>query len=160
MHYFEQVEMPGKSLRLLAAKALLDFVGTEGMQAEATNLLVRGMDSPSIRHLAGMSTADNDEVRAVFRTVLRELGIDSPSPREAVILVATEVASRITTGVMSPYDGAKEIWNIAVRLPLEHFPEFDAFVYAASEWEERPEDEMVFAEGIVAAARDLVGANS
>jgi hypothetical protein len=152
--------MPGESLRLVAAKAFLDLVGPEAMQAEAVKLLVGGVDSPSIRHLAGMSTADNDEVRAVFRLVLRELDIESPSPREAVILVATEVASRITTGAMSPYDGAKQIWNIAVRLPLERFPEFDAFVYAASEWEDRPEDETVFAAGIVAAAHQLVGTNS
>lgn len=152
--------MPGESLRLVAAKALLDLLGTEAMQAEAVTLLVGGVDSPSIRHLAGMSTADSDEVGAAFRTVLREQGIESPSPREAALLIATEVASRITTGAMSPYDGAKEIWNIGRRLPLEQFPEFDSFVYAASEWEDRPEDETVFAQGIVAAARDLVGASN
>jgi hypothetical protein len=152
--------MSGESLRLVAAKHLLDLVGPEAMQTEATNLLVRGVDSPSVRLLAGMSTTDNNEVRAVCRTALRELGIESPSPREAAILVATEVANRITAGAVSPYDGAKEIWNIAVRLPLEHFPDFDAFVYAASEWEERPENRTVFAAGVVAAAHNLIGVNN
>jgi hypothetical protein len=151
--------MPGENLRLLAAKDLLGLVGPEDMASEATTALLEGVDSPSIRQLAGMSSAESDEVRGVFQSALRELDIESPSPREAAILVATEVASRITEGSVSPYDGAKEIWHIVRRLPLERFPELDTFVYGASEWKERPEDQKNFADGIVAAAHDLVVAN-
>jgi hypothetical protein len=41
----------------------------------------------------------------------------------------------------------------------EHLPELDTFIYAASEWEDRPEDQKNFAAGIVAAAHDLLVAN-
>jgi len=145
--------MPGESLRLVAAKDLLGFIGPEAIVSKAANVLNEGVDSHSIRQLAGMSSAESDEVRTVFHAALRELGLEAPSPHEAAILVATEVASRIAGGSTSPYDGAKEIWNIVRRLPLEPLPELDTFVYGASEWEERPEDQKNFAAGIVAAAK-------
>ena len=95
--------------------------------------------------------------RFVRRSV--ELAIEIPSSREAVTLLVTEVARRIAQGTVSPYEGAKEIWHVATSSD-EHFPEFDAFVYAASEWEERPKAHKSFAAAIVAAARDLVASSS
>lgn len=154
--------MPGEGLRLLAAKDLLGLVGPEAMPSEATNALLQGVDSPSLRLLAGLSNAAgaaSDEMRGVFQAAMRELDIESPSPRETAFLVATEIASRIIAGTVSPFDGAREIWHIVGLLPLEDLPEFDAFGYAASEWEERPKDQKNFAAGIVAAAHDLVVAN-
>ena len=148
--------MSREALRLLAARDLLGLVGPEAMPPEATNELLEGLDSPSIRRLAGLSRAETDEARGVFQAALLELDIECPSPREAAILVATEVARRITDGTVSPYDGAKQIWNLVRLVPLEPFPEFDTFVYGASEWEERPEDHEIFAAGIVAAAHHLV----
>jgi hypothetical protein len=144
-----------EDFRLLAAKDLLDFVGPDAMPPAATRALVEGIDSPSVRQLAGMDGADNEDLRATFRSVLRELEIEIPSRREAAILVATEVARGITQGTISPYEGATEIWGIVVS-SREHLPELDTFIYAASEWEDRPEDHNLFAAGIVAAARDLV----
>ena len=138
---------------VLAAKDLLGFVGADAMPPEATRALLEGIDSPSVRQLAGMDGADSEDVRATFRVALRELGIEIPSRREAAILLATEVARGITQGTVSPYEGATEIWGI-VRSSHEHLPELDTFVYGASEWEERPKARKRFAAGIVAAARD------
>jgi hypothetical protein len=150
--------MSREALRLLAAKDLLDFGGADAMPAEATQALLEGIDSPAVRRLAGMDGADGDDVRAAFRSALRELAIEIPSRREAAILLATEVARRITQGTVSPHEGAREIWGV-VRSSREHLPELDTFVYGASEWEERPKDQNNFAAGIVAAAHDLVLAN-
>ena len=68
--------MSKEALRLLAAKDLLDFVGPDAMPPEATRVLLEGIDSPSVRQLAGMDGADSDDVRATFRSVLRELDIE------------------------------------------------------------------------------------
>jgi len=144
-----------EDFRLLAAKDLLGFVGPDAMPSEATRALVDGIDSPSVRQLAGMDGADSDDMRATFRAALRELAIEFPSPREAAILLATEVARRITQGTVSPYEGATEIWGI-VRSSGEGLSELDDFVYGASEWEELPKSHKRFAVGIVAAAHDLV----
>ena len=43
----------------------------------------------------------------------------------------------------------------AIHPPVE----LHTFVYADSEWDERPEDGNIFAEGVVAAARDLARAD-
>ncbi len=150
--------MVAENLRLVTAKYMLDAVGTDAIVSAATNALMEGVDSPSLRQLAGMNGADSAEVRAVFRATLRELQIESPTPREAAMLVATEIAMRITRGVISPYDGAKEIWQICAGLPEDELRELDPFVYAASEWEERPKDRDRFAAGILGAAHDLVHA--
>ena len=138
---------------------MLGFVGADAMPPEATRALLEGIDSPSVRRLAGMDGGDSEDVRATFRATLRELAIEIPSPHEAVTLLVTEVARRITQGTVSPYEGAKEIWHIATSSD-EHFPEFDDFVYAASEWEQRPKAHKRFAAGVVAAARDLVLSSS
>jgi hypothetical protein len=151
--------MIADDLRMLAAKDLLGFVGAEVMPPEAMRALLDGIDSPSVRQLARMDEADSEDVRATFRAALRELAIELPSRREAAILLATEVARRITEGAISPYEGATEIWGIA-QSSREHLPELDTFVYGASEWEERPKDRNRFAAGIVAAARDLVVSGS
>ena len=148
--------MVDESLRLLAARELLHFVGPAALVSAAADALGQGVDSPSIRQLAGMDSGEGDDVRAVFDTALRELGIEKPSPREATMLIAAEVARRIEASTVSPYEGAKEIWHLAVGLHPEHFPELDPFVYAASEWDERPRDQQLFAAGILAAAHDLV----
>ena len=146
-----------ENLRLLAAKRLLDFVGPEAFPAAATQALVEGVDSPSIRRLAGMDGADAGAIRATFRAALAELAIEMPAQREAAIVVATDIAARIVGGAVPPYQGAKAIWGVARSVWPEDLPELDAFVYAASEWDERPRDRKRFDAGIVAAAHDLVG---
>ena len=143
------------NFRLLAAKDLLGYVGAEAMPPAATRALLEGIDTPSVRQLAGMDGDASEDVRATFLAALRELGIELPSEREAALLLATEVAGRITQGTVSPYEGATEIWRI-VQSSDEHLPELDTFVYGASEWEERPNARDRFAAGIVAAARGLV----
>jgi hypothetical protein len=148
-----------ENFRLLAAKDLLGFAGPDAMPPEATRALVDGIDSPSVRQLAGMDGADSEDLRATFRSVLRELEIEIPSRREAAILVATEIARGITQGTVSPYEGATEIWGLVIS-SRELLTELDAFIYAASEWEDRPEDHTLFAAGIMAAAHDLVHSGS
>lgn len=77
--------------------------------------------------------------------------------RQAVELLARQVAERILEGTVSPEGGAKDIWDLTVHIaPAEFIPEFDTFIYGASEWDERPQDRPAFTEGILAAAHDLL----
>jgi hypothetical protein len=63
-------------------------------------------------------------------------------------------------GEMTPYDCARRI-AVMCRSKNIHPPvELHTFVYADSEWDERPEDGNVFAEGVVEAARDLAAPKS
>ena len=103
-----------------------------------------------------MTAADADEAKAMFDRVLAELDIPRPSKRDAVMHLARETAERIVNGATAPYEGAKQIWELFLRLPDEDLSELHSFVYAASEWEDRPEDRHAFEDGVVAAARELV----
>ncbi len=79
-----------------------------------------------------------------------------PSKRDAVMRLARETARGIIAGTVEACVGAKQIWDLTLRVSGEDFPELDSFIYAASEWEERPEDRMALMAGIVAASTDLV----
>jgi hypothetical protein len=143
-----------EKLRLVAAKEMLGAIGADDLAAAATEALVEGVDTPSVVRLAGMTGADSDEVRAVFAAALRELGIGTPTRREALMMLITEVARRITEGTISPYDGATEIWRLS--LGEEDLPDLDTFAYVASEWEERPQQHKKWAAAVMAAASGLV----
>jgi len=55
-----------------------------------------------------------------------------------------------------PYTGARSIWEVVADRPLEIRSKADPFVYAASEWEGRPEDREDFERGMVDEARRLL----
>lgn len=61
----------------------------------------------------------------------------------------------ILDGRVTPQDGSGQIAALcrdaAIHPPLP----LHTFVYADSEWDERPKDGDIFAEGVIAAARDL-----
>jgi hypothetical protein len=150
--------MKCERLLLAASKVVLDLAGPETLPTIATDALVDGCDSPSLRMLAGVADAQSDEARSLFATALAELELPFPTARDAVMILATDIATKVLDGTTAPFLGAQQVWELSLRAPREHLPQLDTFVYAASEWEDRPEDRNIFAEGIVAAARDLLGA--
>jgi hypothetical protein len=143
-------------LELVAAKAALDLAGPEGFPAAATVALTEGVDSPALRVLAGLSEADVDQASALLGQALEELNLPAPTPRTAVLDLARELAREILDATLAPHEGARRIWDLTLRVQGEDLPELDSFVYAASEWEERPEDRAHFEAGIISAARDLL----
>src|SRR4051794_1458948 len=75
--------------------------------------------------------------------------------RGAVMGVARDICQAILEGSVTPYDGARRIGDLTLQID-EHLAALDTFVYAASEWDERPQDGNIFADGVVAAAKDIV----
>ena len=140
-------------LASVAARMVLELAGPEDLSGAAVAALEGGLDSPALVALAG---ADACEARPLFDRALEELKISKPSPREAVIRLAQDEATRIVGGTVAPYAGAKRIWELTSRVPTVRIPELDPFIYAASEWEERPEDRVHFEQGIISEARALL----
>ena len=64
-------------------------------------------------------------------------------------------AEAICSGVITAAGGQADAEGHASCSPRP-LPELDTFVYAASEWDDRPEDQQTFEKGILAAASDLV----
>lgn len=149
--------MKGDTLSLDASSIVLGVIRSDGLPAVAATALADGWDSPSLRVLAGSPRSDPD-VRSLFERALSELNVSLPTPREAVIVLANDIAASVLAGTVAPYDGAQRITELSLRLPedAEHLHELDTFIYAASEWDDRPEDANIFAEGVVSAARELL----
>ena len=152
--------MKTKNLELVAAQLALGLVLPEELPRVAVDALEAGCDSPSLRVLAGLTMTEIGEARQLFDRVLGELQLRNASRQQAVVQLAKERAREILSGERSPYQGAKEIWQLSLRLHEVHLPELDSFIYYASEWENRPEDRYVFEAGIVDAARELLGFRS
>jgi len=147
--------MRSQALGVTACKVQLGLLSAGVVPDVATEALARGCDTPSLRRLAGLLGSETEEVGPLLDRALAELGSPQLSNAAAVMRLAHEISQAIIAGTTAPYDGAKQIWALTLRAPGERFPDLDTFIYAASEWEERPEDRQLFDEGIVAAARDL-----
>lgn len=134
-----------------AGLLLLDDFAEIGMGA-----MLDGCDSPALRILAGLRPEEAHEARALFEQTLAELNIPKPSERDAVMHLAREVAKRILSGATTPYEGATEIWDLTHCLEDPRTSELDGFVYAWSEWEDRPEDHRIIESWIMTEARELM----
>jgi hypothetical protein len=98
--------------------------------------LARGCDTLSVRRLAALMGSETEEVGPLLDRALAELGSPQLGDADGVSRLAREISQAIVAGTTAPYHGA-------------------TFIYAASEWGERPEDRQRFEEGIVVAAREL-----
>jgi hypothetical protein len=126
----------------------------EDFPAVAARALEEGYDSPSLRTLAGL-VEDTSEARSMFDRCLEELNITKPDTLRAVMRLVRETARGIVQAEVEPCQGAQAIWELTLLVD-ERMPELDTFVYAASEWPDRPEDSEMFKEAVVAAAREFV----
>ena len=132
-------------LRLLPPKTLPDV---------ATSALEEGFDSPSLRRLA---VADDDDDRAaLFNAVTAELGLRPMTPDDAVGEYALWVCKQISRGELAPYEGAKAIWDATLQLDTSPPKTLHPFIYAASEWQDRPPDRPFFEDAVRTHALQLV----
>ncbi len=99
----------------------------------AVEALVAGLDSDSLRMLAGLLRIEIDEARGLFAKALQELGIPALSQRDAAIIYAIDISRKIVRGDLTPQDGAAKICVVAHAVADLDFHEFDTFVYAESE---------------------------
>lgn len=74
---------------------------------------------------------------------------------ERLVSAAREISGSILDGSLTPYEGARRIAALCRAESIHPPEELHTFVYADSEWDDRPEDGNTFAEGVVAAANDL-----
>lgn len=147
--------MSTEDVEILAARVALGTVSPNAVIQTATNALLEGADTPSLRVLAGLCGSETEDVIPLFRKALHEMGLEVPSRQHAVISFAQSTARRISSGELDPGEGAKQIWELTLEEPEGGTHRLDPFVYAASEWDDRPEDRDVLSEMIVSAAEDL-----
>ena len=142
-------------LEKIAESFVLGTLYVETIPSWATDALQTGYDSPSLRQLAGTDVDDHQEIRDLFQESLRELGVSLPSPSEAGLSKAKEIADEIVRGVVTPYVGARTIWtSIYTRFP--DLRELRPFVGYASDYEDDEKHREEYERLIIAESRLLL----
>ena len=139
----------------VAALLVLDKQPTEALPDVATDALLRGIDSPSLRALAGTPASDVRESRDLFWAAMNELHVDPPTADEARWSLVLSWARDIEAGRVSPAEGARRIWWDGWE-ELGRPDELTVFVGLASEWEDDENHRDAYERDIRRAASKLI----
>lgn len=143
-------------LQVALARLVVDDQPTEELPGLATEALVRGLDSPALRELAGTPRAEVRDARDRFLCATAELGFPTPTEEQARRLLVRHWAEQMTTGALSPYAASRSIWKKAAwELPED--AGLMVFVGLASEWEDHPEDRREIEAQMLQEAARIVG---
>jgi hypothetical protein len=90
------------------------------MPAIALEALEQGLDSPSLRILAGLTKDENEFIlERYLKDTLRELSIDLPDKRRAAIEVGLAIADEIIEGKRKIFEGVQDIkWKAIDAYPF------------------------------------------
>lgn len=93
----------------------------EALPGIATQLLVDGHDSPSLRDLAGLDLAPYDfrDAADLLERIIPEMGIDEPSISRRLEIAAAILAYQCVANEISPRRTTHRFYSLAVR---EQYP--------------------------------------
>ncbi len=140
------------TLDIAEALFVLNLLSNDKLPEVAVAALVDGIDNRPLRILAGLSSVELQTAREFFTQALELLGRGKLSKEEAARRYTRFVARQILSGELSPYEGARRIWGASTKVDTE-FHDVDPFIYAASEYEDRPEDREFFTKEILLEAQ-------
>lgn len=142
-------------LKVLHAKWTLQSVYTEDVPEICEGLIRAGLDSPTMRKLAGMGPSEYDQVPQLLPRLFSETGMEEKTKIEAAWLLVHEYSNRVLDGTMGAYEGARRIGQFGNDFdPL--FPYLRPFVAAWYEWDEYPEHSQALESKIRTAASAIL----
>ena len=151
--YAEPV-MEADPLQVAAWRMAAGRLASEDLPEIAVEALVRGLDSPALRVLAGQARSDVRDSADLFRVALDELGIELPDADRARWQLARRTAGQIVTGRIGAARGANELW-LAYQYVRDN-GDLRIFVGLASMLDDHPGDVERIEAAIVVAARELL----
>lgn len=120
----------------LQARWHLEMIAPEELPDFATDLLVRGIESPAVIELAGMVRPSFWEASPVLERAFREADLPSLSREDALWRVAYATARNILDDRVTPREGATLLWQICSELDMPEPLRY--FVYLAADYGEGP----------------------
>lgn len=127
---------------------------SEALPEIATDALVCGLDSPSLRMLAGQPPTDVRDSTDLFRAALDELGIDLPDAETAHWALVRQTLSGVVAGLTNPGRGASELWPAYQH--VRDSGDLRIFIGLDSQLEDHPEDRAEIESQITAEAKDFL----
>jgi hypothetical protein len=140
------------NLEIAEALWVLGMLPTEDLPDLAADAIAQGIKSVALVKLAECSSQESQEIEQLFDNFLTQKG-GSMAKMHALKLCAKVVSQQILESKVTAQDGAKEIWRATLKARIDGFHELDAFIYAASEMEDRPQDRNLFEKAIMEEAR-------
>jgi hypothetical protein len=128
-----------EKLRFAATRREFDLLPSSELPELAMAALEAGLDSPSLRELAGEIHPTWADSGPLFARVLHDCGIALLSKPRAAEDLARYYAQQILAGAMTPYEGARRIWwKVANEFSEDQAAAqpYLIFVGLASEWED------------------------
>ena len=121
---------------MLAIRQRLDgLVRADALIDAAVRALVNGVDSPSLRTLAGLSRKEEPEAQELFRSAASELEITPPDATEGRWQLVRWWCSEIVAGKLRPEVGGRLIWMEGWD-ELDYPASLQPLVGWVSEWED------------------------
>lgn len=144
-----------EALEVAYCRFVIGELPSEALPDVATQALVRGIDSPALRELAGTSPGEVRQAADLFRAAVEELGEPLPDRDAALWWLVRRAARQVVSGDLAPYEGALWIWRNAAH-EVEEEGDLRIFIGLSSEREDHPDaSEQIDAE-IVRAAAELL----
>lgn len=141
-------------IELAACELVLGARPSESLPQFACELLLAGVDTPSLGMLAGQSPGDVRTSRDLFISALDELGVTLPNKQAAHWRLVRQAATDIVAGTVNPAEAAETMWR--AHTSVEDSGDLRVFVGLLSELDSYPEGRAAIEVAIVQAATDLL----
>lgn len=147
-----------KKIKIVTSNYVLNLLPGEEMPDFAIAMLEENIENEELIELAGLNKPTLLDARKLFLKAIDKLEIKLPDVREATIFLAKEIAEKITTGTISPYEGARKIWWDLANIEGA-YKGLEIFVGLASEYEDSHNKELKkdYENQIIEEAMVLIG---
>jgi hypothetical protein len=119
-------------LQTAMAYRRLGTLAREDLPDVATEALLNGEDTVSLRLLAGLTPVEEDQAWHLFDRAIEELGLHPPGELDATRIVTASIAQQASTGGMRLHEAIRTLAAVCVRLRWqvpESMPFLDAALY-------------------------------
>lgn len=138
-------------LRVLHAKWTLQTLYPEDVPEISQLLISEGLDSQTLRKLAGLPADQINTVPQLLPRLFGEMNLEERTKIEAAWLLVHEYATQVQKGRMGAYEGARRMGQFGTDFdPL--YPYLRQFIAATEEWDEYPEHSQALESKIRTAA--------
>lgn len=134
-----------------AALWVLGFMRSDDVAGLALEAMGTSRETDAIRRIVYGNSDPTEQLR-LFGDALNEQDLARPPPTRAAHILARAICAKLLAANGSPFEAARTLALIS-RTVGDDFHDFDAFIYAESEAEDRPGDRQWFAEAILNEAR-------
>ena len=125
------------------AEWMLGLLPKEVLPKLAQEWLCQSSEVSSVLDLA-ITDPDDIHILDLFKKVIVDIVGKEASMIDALRFYAARISAQIVESKISPLMGAKMIWHASLNAKMKDFHDYDAFIYAASEIDDRPNEKEFF----------------